>query len=708
MISKADLNIGIAKSWILNESGGISGVGQSVLNFYNPTNLPVEPREGDKYISLGNANGWTLNAIMYWDGEAWKAIQAVSGSIAWISAIVELRYFNPDSGWLSLTAGGSFIPTIGTSTDTGLLRWNGITGSEVLSSGILLDNADNLSLPVDAAVYLDSVPFLRAKNSNAFLAGAGAVDLLSSGNDNLGIGNFALSELTSGISNIAIGWNSLTLCTTGSFNIGIGKNALRDGETTSGNIGIGSDTGGLGTSNIFIGASCGLTASGSRITAIGEECVMNSYADEICAFGYRAGSEHSDLSDTVYIGAHAGEFANIQGGTVVGAHAGTANTLVGITAIGAHALRLNNSDYGTAVGFRALENSETGANLNAFGAHAARNTTTGSDIIAIGNKALSSNTTGSNIISIGIESLLASNASEAVVIGYQAFSYNVSGEKLIGLGSRAGLSNTTGSRLLAIGHNALIRNSEGNDNIAIGNNSLFELLGSGNIAIGNYAAASARTAINNLVCGNNAMSNAGSSGLPSGDSANNTIIGNNAASLATAVNNSTIIGFNAGSNIFYTADNVILLQNPGTTTEANTIKIGTTGIHESAFLAGISGATTGGVGIPVIIDANGQLGTISSSRDSKQNIVDLDLSRAQKLLSMNFKQFEYKASPEIPQMGLIAEEVKDIWPDLVVKQATGVETIRYDMLLIASLRLLQEYSERIKSITKRLELLERV
>ena len=107
-------------------------------------------------------------------------------------------------------------------------------------------------------------------------------------------------------------------------------------------------------------------------------------------------------------------------------------------------------------------------------------------------------------------------------------------------------------------------------------------------------------------------------------------------------------------------------------TDNATIRIGLIGDNSqspghaqtSFFAAGIRGVTTGNNdAVPVVIDSNGQLGTVNSSRRFKEDIRDMgDASIG--LLRLRPVTFRYRkpfADGSRPiQYGLIAEEVEDI------------------------------------------------
>ena len=98
------------------------------------------------------------------------------------------------------------------------------------------------------------------------------------------------------------------------------------------------------------------------------------------------------------------------------------------------------------------------------------------------------------------------------------------------------------------------------------------------------------------------------------------------------------------------------------------------------FISGIRGVTTGNANaIPVMIDSDGQLGTMSSSRRFKTEIKPMDKG-SQVILSFKPVTFQYRNdNASTPQFGLIAEEVAEVNPDLVVRDKEGqIYTVRYE------------------------------
>src|SRR5205814_8086171 len=82
------------------------------------------------------------------------------------------------------------------------------------------------------------------------------------------------------------------------------------------------------------------------------------------------------------------------------------------------------------------------------------------------------------------------------------------------------------------------------------------------------------------------------------------------------------LGYRAGFDL-NTGDHNIDIGNKGLGRDANTIRIGKIGIQTATFIAGISGATVAG-GVGVVIDSNGQLGTVQSSARFKDDIKPMD------------------------------------------------------------------------------------
>lgn len=83
----------------------------------------------------------------------------------------------------------------------------------------------------------------------------------------------------------------------------------------------------------------------------------------------------------------------------------------------------------------------------------------------------------------------------------------------------------------------------------------------------------------------------------------------------------------------------------------------------------------------MLIDSDGQLGTLSSSRRFKKDIRPID-GASEAILPLNPVTFHYKNDKEdLTQFGLIAEEVAKVNAGLVVRDQNGeIYSVRYDQV----------------------------
>ena len=86
-----------------------------------------------------------------------------------------------------------------------------------------------------------------------------------------------------------------------------------------------------------------------------------------------------------------------------------------------------------------------------------------------------------------------------------------------------------------------------------------------------------------------------------------------------------------------------------------------------------------GTTAPVIVSPRGQLGTVASSKRFKKDIATMEKA-SDAILSLRPVTFHYKQDyEEIPQFGLIAEEVAKVNPALVLPDKEGKPyTVRYE------------------------------
>lgn len=235
-------------------------------------------------------------------------------------------------------------------------------------------------------------------------------------------------------------------------------------------------------------------------------------------------------------------------------------------------------------------------------------------------------------------------------------------------------------------------------NIGIGTNSLSSLDGSvsggdNNIAIGYNCLNAGTTCEGNTIIGNQALT------ISTG-AFNNTAVGYSALNGLLNGQYNIAIGYNAGNGLGANESNNIFIgyDSGGGVNGRIAIGFGSGGPYTTCFIDAIFGKTVGGSGIPVVVDNGGQLGTVVSSIRFKENVKDIQDSSVLELRPVTFT---YKTSEDKSKhYGLIAEEVQEVMPDLVVyddkNQPMSVKYHELPAILLAE----------IKKLSKRIELLE--
>jgi len=343
------------------------------------------------------------------------------------------------------------------------------------------------------------------------------------------------------------------------------------------------------------------------------------------------------------------------GGAIPGANTGEGiGVLVSLTSgvwnTGTGFLSLRNNttgNFNTATGGGSMFFNTTGERNTATGAGALLSNTTGGSNTAHGAFALISNTTGTFNTATGDSALFHNTlGSYNTANGYIALTNNIDGPGNTATGAYALAFNSSGEANTATGVAALFINTTGGNNTADGWNALnINTTGSGNSATGYKALINSTT----------------------GD--NNTAVGNLALAFNSTGSGNIALGANAGSNVT-TANNVICIGS----------NVAGTNVSNTSFVGNIFGVTTGlPDALPVLVDANGQLGTIPSSRRFKKEIKAMD-NASESILALKPVTFHYKAdSKATAQFGLIAEEVAQVNSDLVVRDKQGKPyTVRYD------------------------------
>ena len=243
-----------------------------------------------------------------------------------------------------------------------------------------------------------------------------------------------------------------------------------------------------------------------------------------------------------------------------------------------------------------------------------------------------------------------SDMSFNVHVGYGAGYRGTEAIKNVAIGSYAMYadsgSNMTGDNSTSVGHESMYNISSGYNNSGLGYQSFYNLTtGYNNTAIGNFAGDALLTGYNN------------------------TYLGNSTDASSTSAINQTMIGYDATGQ----ADNSVTLGNSDVT---------------AIYMAEDSGAT--------IYAGNATFGgdvTISSDIRLKSNIVSLG-STLSKLLLIDGKSYTMNSDGK-DKIGVLAQEVQEVFPELVGEDTEGMLTVNYQGLVPVLINALKEQESKI-------------
>lgn len=287
----------------------------------------------------------------------------------------------------------------------------------------------------------------------------------------------------------------------------------------------------------------------------------------------------------------------------------------------------------------------------------------------------------------------------------------------LALGSGALAATSSSSRNTAVGVHAMRSPGDpqsGNDNTALGHEALYyATTGGANTAIGRLALEQDTTGSFNTAFGAQALryQETGTKNTALGEQAlfsntagsRNTAVGQGALHGATGSDN-IAVGYNAGNSVTTGSGN-ILIGNPGTSGDGVSAGTETIRIGEGqgrTYVAGIYGVAVGSSPEMVYVDDTGRLGsaTVSSQR-FKEEIRDIGTSSS-RLLALRPVSFLRKdariRAQSRQEFGLIAEEVAEVFPELVIRDADGKpRSVRYQQLSTLLLNELQRQARTVRA-----------
>jgi hypothetical protein len=278
--------------------------------------------------------------------------------------------------------------------------------------------------------------------------------------------------------------------------------------------------------------------------------------------------------------------------------------------------------------------------------------TTGIYNSAFGFYALLSNADANFNTGVGAGVLLVNTASNNTTIGAAGLFSNTTGISNTALGTFALFTNVDGSENNAVGDSALFSNVSGTFNNAHGRSALFSNDGGENNAFGDLAMENNTSGSSNTAIGDDALRNLvdGSFNVAVGDEAG--------TGLGASVNNCIAIGA-PGDGPFATFDNTCFIG--------------------SIFGEAVSDPATQ---VPVFVDQFNVVGVFNtSSRKLKHDIQPMN--KASETL-YQFKPVTFKYNSDwkgTTQYGLIAEEVAELDPQLVVRGRDGeIMAVHYEQI----------------------------
>ena len=346
----------------------------------------------------------------------------------------------------------------------------------------------------------------------------------------------------------------------------------------------------------------------------------------------------------------------------------------------------------TSLGTNALASNTSGSNNTVLGKEALFSNTTGSTNTAVGYQAAYTNTTGTYITAVGYKAAFSQTANEVTAVGHRAGEAGTTGTRncFIGpfssyrtttasdntsVGSAALSACTTGSTNTAVGRNCLATITNAASNTGLGYHSLIGCTGSSNTGIGH-------SAYNNLTTGsyNIAMGQSAGSTLTTG--AFCTYIGHGAAASGATVNHEMYISS----------------ANGGTGKGSNT---------------GFINPQGGGV----YQGNNSSTWSTTSDARLKKNIVD-NTTGLDAIKQIQVKNFEYRTQDEVTdlpqnqaidkqgiQLGVIAQEIQQVLPDMVKEESTGVLSVDPDNMTWYLVNAVKELSAKVEELQTEINVL---
>jgi len=345
--------------------------------------------------------------------------------------------YNTVFGYHALTNAGTVLGDVGADQNTAI-------GHLAMGTGTTLAATDNTAV------------------------GYKALEDITIGDFNTGIGVHSLGNITDAIRNTAVGYDSLATNVSGNYNTAIGMHSLYS-NLTHNNTALGYESGTYttGADNTYVGYNAGRGSSGAEANnvAVGSNALLLvTTGSDNTVMGSVAGDSITTGHDNVFMGRHAGGATQDVGHAVIigqGAGGGVITAAAdGTVAIGASSLAVLTSGAGNvAVGYQSLDATATGASNTMVGYQSGTALVDGSD----------------NNTAVGYQAMLGGNndvTHKNTVVGYQAGMQISNGFNNTLIGANVDVNTGSFDNVTAIGNNF---EASQDDTVFLGNNDTEEV-----------------------------------------------------------------------------------------------------------------------------------------------------------------------------------------------------------------------------------------
>ena len=311
------------------------------------------------------------------------------------------------------------------------------------------------------------------------------------------------------------------------------------------------------------------------------------------------------------------------------------------------------------------------------------------NVTAFGFQALGQTTSGQHNTAVGSGAARETSADFNTAIGSEALWRNKGGQHNTVVGSGAARE-TSADFNTAIGSEALWKNKSGQHNTAVGSGAARQTNGVDNTAVGSQALTSHKEGEGNTAIGYASLN-------LSRKGSNNTAVGLWSLKELKRGNNNVAIGFYAGASITEGSGNIYIGSGAGCEKpcrENDKLYIANSSRETGLLISGDFASHN--VRVHGDFHANGNL-TQNSDGRLKKDIQPLT-NMLESVLKVEGKTYRWKEGSSLSDdvdIGLVAQEVEKVFPELVVEDEQGYKGIAYSKLSVILLEAIKEQQGQI-------------